>query len=473
MKKYSKTVVLMILFVSTMASIAFSSEFVVSGRICNELGIPIDSAEIIYTDLDGNDYSTSADSVGYYEITLPVKTAAVESDIPQVFTLYPNYPNPFNPSTTISFQLPERCTVSLNIYNALGQHVITLADGEYTAGYHSLTWNGCNADGLQVAAGIYMYALKTPYGLQKGKMTLLDGGGKNGSSGSVSGVSKIVSEQTIQESSAVFNLRVMADGYYEYVETGVAFDPSSEEAIKDAILEITEPRLFCEPEWLKSHMGGGGIVFVELAAPADFEDSVEIEAYGYTGLHIMLDRTFLSRSHPLAELTIRPDSTLNYNLADYDNYVFEHRILIRAEDPPFIEDIYVQLKIIKELSFEIDSNAPPPDSVLIAFNDIPDIEFDIEQDWFKYVANQNGFYFDYMYPHEGESTTYFESPEWHIVKIFYGYPPIPTWYLLRKRGDKSPVAVVETDIISKSAKVVEVNEFPFDFAFWWYYSWRK
>lgn len=77
--------------------------------------------------------------------------------LPTVFGLDQNFPNPFNPSTTIRFALPEQSIVSLKVYNLLGQEVATLTEGELPAAFHSVVWNGTNNRGAQVATGIYFY----------------------------------------------------------------------------------------------------------------------------------------------------------------------------------------------------------------------------------------------------------------------------------------------------------------------------
>jgi hypothetical protein len=69
---------------------------------------------------------------------------------PTVFTLHPSYPNPFNPSTTIKFDLPEPSHVALAIYDVLGRKVAQLENGMKEAGYHSATWNASD-----VASGVY------------------------------------------------------------------------------------------------------------------------------------------------------------------------------------------------------------------------------------------------------------------------------------------------------------------------------
>jgi len=79
-----------------------------------------------------------------------------------------NYPNPFNPWTTISFRLPVASEVTLTVYNVMGQKVATVADGFYEAGEHDCTW-----DGSTVASGVYFYRLETPGYAETRKMILM------------------------------------------------------------------------------------------------------------------------------------------------------------------------------------------------------------------------------------------------------------------------------------------------------------
>ncbi|HNX01412.1 MAG TPA: M6 family metalloprotease domain-containing protein [Candidatus Cloacimonadota bacterium] len=69
--------------------------------------------------------------------------------------LLPNYPNPFNPETTIAFAVKAKAKVKLEIYNVLGQKVTTLLNSNMDPGMHKLTWNGTNANGYKVSSGIY------------------------------------------------------------------------------------------------------------------------------------------------------------------------------------------------------------------------------------------------------------------------------------------------------------------------------
>ena len=81
--------------------------------------------------------------------------------IPGEFALHQNFPNPFNPSTEIRFDLPEAGKVNLAIYNLMGQKIRTLSSGEMTPGYHAIVWDGTNDLGSQVATGMYFYAIQT------------------------------------------------------------------------------------------------------------------------------------------------------------------------------------------------------------------------------------------------------------------------------------------------------------------------
>ena len=80
---------------------------------------------------------------------------------PKDYKLYDNFPNPFNPSTKIAFELPKASHVRLVIYDVVGREVARIADGDYPAGYTELTWNGINRNGEQVSSGVYSYRIST------------------------------------------------------------------------------------------------------------------------------------------------------------------------------------------------------------------------------------------------------------------------------------------------------------------------
>ncbi len=77
--------------------------------------------------------------------------------IPEEFALEHNYPNPFNPSTNLRFDLPEAAEVRLDIFNVRGQLVRTLVNAEMQSGRHTRQWDGKNDAGLHVVSGMYIY----------------------------------------------------------------------------------------------------------------------------------------------------------------------------------------------------------------------------------------------------------------------------------------------------------------------------
>ena len=83
------------------------------------------------------------------------------------------YPNPFNPSSTIRFAMPQEGHVTLKIYDVLGRDVAMLVDGYMEAGQQQAVWNGKTADGRDVSAGIYIAQLITPAASRSIKLVLL------------------------------------------------------------------------------------------------------------------------------------------------------------------------------------------------------------------------------------------------------------------------------------------------------------
>ena len=91
-----------------------------------------------------------------------------EEGLPKSFELSQNYPNPFNPVTQIRYALPVGCKVKLEIYNILGQKVVTLVDGKQKAGYKTVRW-----DAGSLSSGIYFYRFKAGEFTKARKMILL------------------------------------------------------------------------------------------------------------------------------------------------------------------------------------------------------------------------------------------------------------------------------------------------------------
>jgi Flagellar hook capping protein len=75
------------------------------------------------------------------------------------YSLSDAYPNPFNPTTEISFAIMESGNINLSIYDMTGRLVNTLFDGNISKGYHRASWDGLDANGQAVSSGMYIYSL--------------------------------------------------------------------------------------------------------------------------------------------------------------------------------------------------------------------------------------------------------------------------------------------------------------------------
>jgi hypothetical protein len=99
-------------------------------------------------------------------------TEGISETIPETVVLHPNYPNPFNPTTTISFEIPYSMQVQVKIFNVLGQEVRTLYDEPLTGGVYKAVWDGLNNYGQPVSAGLYFYRLQAWENKTRNGMTI-------------------------------------------------------------------------------------------------------------------------------------------------------------------------------------------------------------------------------------------------------------------------------------------------------------
>lgn len=123
-------------------------------------------------------YRNTIEDVLYYAYSRSYIITGVEDTeelitTPQALSLYQNFPNPFNPLTTISFDLPYTERVKLSIYDVQGRLVKTLVDESRLAGKHAVTWNGRNNRGTKVKSGVYFLRLDTVRGAQTRKIVLI------------------------------------------------------------------------------------------------------------------------------------------------------------------------------------------------------------------------------------------------------------------------------------------------------------
>ncbi len=110
------------------------------------------------------------------EPPLPIENPVAKEEselIPNTYRLYQNHPNPFNPETVISFDVPKASHVKLTILNILGQQVAVLVDDFRTAGRHQVTWRGTDRNGTPVSSGIYLAIMQSAEYSRSIKMSLM------------------------------------------------------------------------------------------------------------------------------------------------------------------------------------------------------------------------------------------------------------------------------------------------------------
>jgi len=130
---------------------------------------------------DARGFQGAIDDIQVYNVALTkeqiatVMTGAVVADIDEPESIVPisnylldNYPNPFNPTTTISYQLPVTSSIDLSIFNSLGQKVVTLVSERQPAGTYTVKWDASN-----MASGVYLYRLQAGQSIKTNKMVLL------------------------------------------------------------------------------------------------------------------------------------------------------------------------------------------------------------------------------------------------------------------------------------------------------------
>ena len=99
--------------------------------------------------------------------------STVQDVVPLSFSLNQNFPNPFNPITTLRYDLPSNVLVTLSIYDMLGREVTQLVNTTQEAGYRSVQWDATDSFGKIVSAGFYLYQVRAGEFVQTKKMVLL------------------------------------------------------------------------------------------------------------------------------------------------------------------------------------------------------------------------------------------------------------------------------------------------------------
>ena len=193
------------------------AEPLLEGRVRLDSGAPVPGAQVLLYDLNdlrAAPLAATTDESGNF--TLPL--ASLAGVLPEGFELGANYPNPFNPSTMIPYQLPVSMHVRLEVYNLLGQRVATLVNGEQPAGFHTASWDATDAAGQAVGAGVYLYRLSGGGVQATRSMLLIDGqaGIPSGGGGST-GLEGQAAEDGV-ESAPVYGLTISGPGLVPYVD---------------------------------------------------------------------------------------------------------------------------------------------------------------------------------------------------------------------------------------------------------------
>ena len=210
--------VLSVAVLGSLSSLPAGAEPLLEGRVSLPTGDTAPQAQVMLfnlTDLRRLASSTT-DETGWFSLSLEGLPAA--SRLPERFSLDQNYPNPFNPSTIIPYQLPVSAHVRLEVFNLLGQRIARLVDGEQPAGFHSAQWDGTDASGRAVGAGVYLYRLQSGPLVATQRMVLLDGQAGMAAPQMVSNGLRTTGTASIATGTTVYGLTVSAPGLVTYVD---------------------------------------------------------------------------------------------------------------------------------------------------------------------------------------------------------------------------------------------------------------
>ena len=222
---------------------ASASRGQVVGQVRLESGLPVVGAQVLVFDVRdlrrGVLAAGTTDAAGEFVLALG---GLRQAQTPVGFALGPNYPNPFNPSTVIPYELATGGYVRLEVFNLLGQRVAMLVDGEQGAGAHRAVWKAT------VSAGVYLYRLTVDGQQQVGRMVLVDGGAGLGraSASSVESLSPRRSQSTLraepvearpEAGDASYGLVVLGEGLVPYMDVDFRVG-SGPVAIEMAVVDL-------------------------------------------------------------------------------------------------------------------------------------------------------------------------------------------------------------------------------------------
>ena len=217
--------------IGLLLAVRVGADPLVEGRVQLPSGEPAVGVQVRLFDLadlrQGVVAGAVTDGAGHFSLRSGALAASV---LPEGFSLGSNYPNPFNPSTMIPYQLPAPMHVRLEVFNLLGQRIATLVDGGRAAGSHTAEWDATDAAGQAVGAGVYLYRLSGDGARITRRMLLIDG-----QAGIASGVRGPTVREESVETARVYGLTVSGPGLVPYVDPAFRVEPGM--APLDLVLE--------------------------------------------------------------------------------------------------------------------------------------------------------------------------------------------------------------------------------------------
>ena len=212
-----KTLRFIFLFILLFVFNIINGQITIDGTIIDSESNPISDAlvEVIDQNDTSNYYSSVTNESGYFAISNITEISSRKFNLPSDYIVVRNYPNPFNPSTIIYYELPKSENIEIKIYDILGREVRTLYNNFHKAGIYTLEWNGRNSWNSPVAAGIYFCRLKTKDQFKVHKMVLLDGGSTSALTGNIK-IKKSHFQNISKISSRFeFSIRIIANSILE------------------------------------------------------------------------------------------------------------------------------------------------------------------------------------------------------------------------------------------------------------------
>ena len=222
--------------IALILSVSVGAEPLLEGRVRLSSGQPAVGVQVRLFDLTDlrRFVGTTTDETGHFALPLQAFSTARGTAQPTGFVLGQNYPNPFNPSTVIPYQIPASAHVRLEVFNLLGQRLATLVNGVRPAGTHTAQWDGTDAAGSAVGAGVYIYRISSGGQTESRRMVLVDGQAGIPAVGTeAQGTVWSAVEGSVEAGGPVYGLTVSGQGLVPYVNP--AFRVGIDEA--DIVIE--------------------------------------------------------------------------------------------------------------------------------------------------------------------------------------------------------------------------------------------